>query len=46
MSHRAYIFDNSREMPIWLAEVTEGKILGIKSEPIPSWFKKSLIDKL
>lgn len=45
-SNRAYIFDNSREMPIWLAEVTEGKILEIKSEQIPSWFKKSLLDKL
>ncbi len=44
--NRAYIFDNSRQEPIWLAEITDGKILEMKSEWVPDWFEKALLKKL
>lgn len=44
-SHRAYIFDNSSHTHIWLAEITKGKFLEIKSSPMPTWFKKAVWDK-
>jgi predicted ABC-type ATPase len=44
-SHRAYIFDNSTEECIWLAEITNGHTLEMKSDRMPAWFKKSLLDK-
>jgi predicted ABC-type ATPase len=45
-TNRAYIFDNSNENPIWLAEVTDGKILTLKTSRIPEWFKHALLDKI
>jgi len=45
-SNRAYIFDNSSQEHIWIAEITNGKILEIKHTLIPNWFKKALLDKL
>lgn len=44
-SHRAYIFDNSSHEQIWLAEITNGKLLEMKTTQMPAWFKKSLWDK-
>ena len=44
-SNRAYIFDNSGREHVWLAEITEGKQLEMKSSQMPSWFKQSLWDK-
>ena len=44
-SHRAYIFDNSGSVPLWLAEVTEGKALAMKVDTVPQWFKLSFWDK-
>ncbi|MBE0544472.1 MAG: zeta toxin family protein [Verrucomicrobia bacterium] len=45
---RAYIFDNSSENAdhSWIAEITEGKLLELKSEQIPAWFKRAMLDKI
>lgn len=45
-TNRAYIFDNSHREHIWLAEITEGKALEIKTDQVPAWFKKALLDKI
>jgi len=45
-ANRAYIFDNSSPEHIWLAEITEGKALEIKTDSVPAWFKRSLLDKI
>lgn len=45
VSHRAYIFDNSAKEHVWLAEITNGHTLEMKSDTMPAWFKKSLWDK-
>ncbi|MBF0439629.1 MAG: hypothetical protein HQL93_10970 [Magnetococcales bacterium] len=42
---RAYIFDNSGCERIWLAEVTGGKTMDIKTDKIPNWFMQSLLNK-
>ena len=44
-THRAYIFDNSSTNHLWLAEITEGKNLEMKTDQMPAWFKKALWDK-
>lgn len=44
-TNRAYIFDNSGLDHIWLAEVTEGRELEMKTDSMPAWFKKALWDK-
>ena len=45
-SHRAYIFDNSNHRHIWLAEITGGSLLEIRTNHIPNWFKKAVLDKI
>lgn len=49
-SNRAYIFDNSTDNSekkhTWLAEVTEGTTLEIKTDRIPAWFKRAVLDKI
>jgi predicted ABC-type ATPase len=47
-SNRAYVFDNSgdNKKHIWLAEITDGKVLELKSDWIPAWFKRYLLDKV
>lgn len=45
LTDRAYIFDNSGHEHIWVAEITEGKKLEMKSDSMPRWFKRSLWDK-
>lgn len=42
---RAYIFDNSTHGHIWLAEITNGQFLEMKTNKMPIWFKKALWDK-
>jgi predicted ABC-type ATPase len=42
---RAYIFDNSFHSKVWLAEITEGKMLEMKTDTMPHWFKIALWDK-
>jgi predicted ABC-type ATPase len=43
---RAYVFDNSGKSRIWVAEITNGIELEIKSDEIPVWFQKYVLDKL
>lgn len=49
-SHRAYIFDNSTNAKnhnhTWLAEITDGRMLELKSDQIPDWFKRSVLSKI
>lgn len=42
---RAYIFDNSGCDKVWLAEVTDGIELELKTDQIPAWFNKARWDK-
>jgi predicted ABC-type ATPase len=49
-SHRAYIFDNSTDAQnrnhIWLAEITDGQMLEMKTDQIPAWFKRAVLDRV
>ena len=44
-TNRAYIFDNSTHEHIWLAEITDGHLLEMKTDLVPAWFKKALGSK-
>ena len=44
-TNRAYIFDNSNQQQILLAEITEGSEMSLKVDQVPDWFKKSLLEK-
>ncbi len=46
-SDRAYLFDNSGEegAQVWVAEVTNGEELELKTALMPHWFKLALWDK-
>ncbi len=41
-TNRAYIFDNSGAQQLWLAEVTQGQELELKTQGLPQWFVKAL----
>ena len=41
---RAYVFDNSGAYRVWIAEVTNGRELEMRTEAMPHWFKSSLWD--
>lgn len=45
---RAFIFDNSSENceSHWIAEITNGKELVFKSNLVPKWFEKALLQKI
>jgi len=49
-SNRAYIFDNSGDdadkKHAWLAEITDGMKLELKTERIPPWFRRAVLDKI
>jgi predicted ABC-type ATPase len=49
-TNRAYVFDNSGNTQdkkhTWLAEITEGRELELKSDRIPAWFKRAVLDKI
>lgn len=45
-SDRAYLFDNSGSEHILIAEVTDGKIIELKSRQIPGWFIKAIYEKI
>lgn len=45
-TNRAYIFDNSGSEFQWIAEITEGKEIDIKTEYYPTWLKKYILDKI
>ena len=44
-SCRAYIFDNSGAERVWIAEVTQGIEIEMKTDQMPAWFKTALWDK-
>ena len=44
-SNRAYIFDNSSLTRLWLAQIDDGKNLELKSEALPVWFKRYILDE-
>lgn len=46
LTNRAYIFDNSGDKAVLIAEITDGKNIEIKSSRIPLWFRKNVLDKL
>jgi predicted ABC-type ATPase len=43
---RAFIFDNSGETSLWLAELTEGRVMELKTDTVPMWFKRAVLDKM
>lgn len=47
-TNRAYIFDNSTNnadgMHTWLAEITDGKTLELKTDLIPAWFLHAVME--
>ncbi len=43
-SSRAYIFDNSSQEKLWIAQIDNGKIFEFKSEIVPQWVNEYLID--
>ncbi len=45
-TNRAYIFDNSKHQHIWLAEVSDGEVLEMKTNLMPIWFKNAVWDKM
>lgn len=46
LTDRAYIFDNSGEAQAWIAEITDGKRVALKSNTIPAWFNQAVLSKL
>ena len=45
-SNHAYIFDNSNSHYTWVAEITEGKVLEMKTGQAQKWFEQSVLAKL
>ncbi len=43
-TNRAYIFDNSGSDLLYLAEITEAKSLEMKTDNIPNWFEKYILE--
>lgn len=43
-SNRAYIFDNSSQERLWIAQVDNGKEFEFKSDTFPKWVKEYLIN--
>jgi hypothetical protein len=37
--------DNADRSHTWLAEVTDGKTLELKTDQIPAWFKRTVLDQ-
>ena len=44
-SNRAYLFDNSGHEHVWLAEITEGETLELKTDHVPKWFIDAVLNK-
>jgi predicted ABC-type ATPase len=44
-ANRSYIFDNSSAEKVWVAEVTDGDVIELKTDTMPNWFKTALWDK-
>jgi hypothetical protein len=41
-----YIFDNSGETKVWIAEITDGTYIELKTDLVPQWFTRFMLDKL
>ena len=43
-THQTYLFDNSRDggERLWVAEITDGRELELKCDPMPLWFQKAV----
>lgn len=46
LTSRAYIFDNSGETKVWIAEITDGTDIELKTDLIPQWFTRAVLDKI
>jgi len=46
LSSRACVFDNSSKDPTWLAEITDGKVVELKSAEVPKWFQRAVLEKI
>ncbi|QMW02014.1 zeta toxin family protein [Spirosoma foliorum] len=46
LTNRAYIFDNSGQTKVWIAEISEGVHIELKTDLIPNWFSQSVLAKL
>lgn len=48
-SNRAYVFDSSNENVDrpreWVAEITEGRAIELKTDKIPGWFQRAVLEK-
>jgi predicted ABC-type ATPase len=44
-SSRAYIFDNSGRERLWVAEITGGTSLELKTDSLPFWFEQAVWNK-
>jgi predicted ABC-type ATPase len=47
-TNRAYLFDNSQDGigKTWIAEVTNGSEIEVKTDVLPAWFKQAVWDKI
>jgi predicted ABC-type ATPase len=47
-TNRAYVFDNSGENldHTWLAEITDGTTLVMKTDLVPGWFRRAVLDRI
>lgn len=47
-TNRSYLFDNSRQggEHLWIAEITDGRELELKCDPMPLWFQKAVWEKI
>lgn len=49
-TNRAYIFDNSTDSSdpqlAWIAEITDGRRLELKTDRIPAWFTRAVMEKI
>jgi predicted ABC-type ATPase len=45
-TNRAYIFDNSGSNQTWIAEITEGTDLELKTNSVPEWVFRYLLNKI
>jgi len=43
-SNRAYIFDNSSQERLWVAQIDDGKKFEFKSDVVPDWVNKYLLN--
>lgn len=48
VSNRAFLFDNSSDQQdkVWFAEITEGRDIEYKTDTVPAWFKRYVLEKI